>query len=70
MVLNNTIFYTCRQAFAMTNNMALSGLWKMLYLTIFMLTTNGIIGCAERDTWYQMVWHLIVDARPHTYPTL
>ena len=34
----------------MTNNMASSGLYKMLYLAIFILATDGSIGCAMIDT--------------------
>ena len=35
-VLKNNHF-KCRQAFAMTNNMASSDLWKMLYLSVLYL---------------------------------
>ena len=54
----------------MTNNLASTGLWKMLCFQIFILTTDGTIGCVMSDTWCQVVWHLIVDAGPHTYPVL
>ena len=46
----------------MTNNMASSGLWKMLYLLIFILAKDGTIGCVMNDTWCQMVWEKIADA--------
>ena len=54
----------------MTNTMASSGLWKMIYLPIFILTTDGTIGCTMSDTWCQMVWHLIADTVLHTYQIL
>ena len=41
-----------------------------LILTNIILTTDATIGWAMSDTWCQMVWHLIPDARPHTYPML
>ena len=49
-VLNIRIVFKHRQAFIMTNNKASSGLWKMLYIPIFILTTNGIIGCVMSGT--------------------
>ena len=59
--------FKCIQAFTMTNIMALSSLWKMLYLPTFMLTIDGTIGCVLSDIWCQMMWHLIADA--DTTPT-
>ena len=43
-ILNYRIILKYRQAFTMTNNMASSGLWKMLYLPILILTTDSIVG--------------------------
>ena len=37
-----------------------------IILTNIILTANDTIG-GVIDTWCQMVWHLIVDAGPHTY---
>ena len=48
-VLNNRIFCKYRQAFTKRNNMASSGLGKMLYLPISILTTDGTSGCATSD---------------------
>ena len=46
--------------------MASYGLWKMLYLTIFILTTDVTTGFAMSDTWCQIVWHRLMmqDHRP------
>ena len=54
----------------MTNNLASSGLWNMLYIPIFILTTDGTIGCTMNNNWDQMVCHQIFDLGPHTYPVL
>ena len=66
--LNNRIFFKCRQAFTIANILASSGLWKMLYLPIFILTTGGTIGFVMSDICYQMVWHQPADTGPYTYP--
>ena len=54
----------------MTNNMASSGLLENMILSNIILTTYDITGCVKSETWCEMVWHLIVDAGPHTYPVL
>ena len=59
-VMKNKIFSPFRQAFNMTNNMALSGLWKNVMLTKIILTTDDSIGCVKGVTWCQMVWHLVL----------
>ena len=69
-VLNNRIIFKCRPAFTMTGSMTSSGLWKMLYLTMFILTMSGVIGCVINGTWCQMVWYQLDDAVPHAYPML
>ena len=43
-------------------------MWKLLYLPIFILTTDDTIGCVMNDNWCQK--NLIVYAGPHTYQTL
>ena len=40
--------------------MTSSGLWKMLHLSIFILTTDNTIGYVMSDTWCQMIWHLLL----------
>ena len=42
----------------------------MLCLPIFILTTDDTIDCVMSDTWCQMVWDHIADARPFTYAIL
>ena len=54
----------------MTNTMASSGLWKIVCLPIFILATEGTIGCEMSDTWYQNVCLQTDDVAPHTYPLL
>ena len=44
-VLNNRIIFMHGQVFTMRKNMSSSVLCKILYLTIFILTTNVTIGC-------------------------
>ena len=44
----------------MTSNMASPALKENVILTKIIPTTGGTIGCAKSDTWYQMVWNLIV----------
>ena len=51
----------------MTNNMALSGQWENVILIKIILTTDGTVGYAKSDTWWQMVWHITVGAGPHAY---
>ena len=51
----------------MTNNMASSGMWKMLYLPILIHITDGTINCTMSDAFCQKVWHLIVNAGPYAY---
>ena len=53
-VLNDRLFYKCRQVFTITKSMASSDLWRILYLSIFILTTDDIIGCVMSETWCQM----------------
>ena len=53
--MKNRTFSKMRQAFIIANNMALSGLWENVILTSIILTTDGIIGYAERDIRCQMV---------------
>ena len=50
----------------MTNNTALLGLWKMLYLPIFIPTTDSTIGCVMSDTSCKLVWYQTADAGPYT----
>ena len=64
-VLNNRIFYKCGQTFTMTNNMASSALENVIPINIY--NYDGWQHCVISDTWCQMVWHIIVDAAPHTY---
>ena len=54
----------------MTNKMVSSGLWTMLYLTKFILTTDGPFGCVMTKNRCQSVWQQIYHAGPHTYPML
>ena len=46
------------------NNMASSGYVKIIYLPIFIHTTDGIIDYVMTETWCQMVWHQIANAVP------
>ena len=69
-VLNNRLFSKRRQAFTMTHNMVSSGLWKILYFPIFILTTYGTTGCVMCYTWCLMILYLIVVVGIHTYSTL
>ena len=55
-VQNNKIFFKHRQNFTMTNKMASSELWTLLYVPILIPTIEGTIGCAISDNWYQTVW--------------
>ena len=41
-VMNNRIFCECRQAFTMTNNMSMSGLWENVILTNIIITVLKI----------------------------
>ena len=59
-ILNNRIIFKDRQDFTMTNNMASSGLWKIVYFPIFILTTDGNIGCVMSNIWSQMVWNQLL----------
>ena len=68
--INNRIFFEHRQAFSMTNHMGSSGLQKMVYLPIFILTTDGTISCVMSDTWCQSMWYQYDDADPHMYGSL
>ena len=60
--MKNRKYYELQQAFAMPNNMALSGLWENVILTNIIPTSDGTIVCVKSDTWCKMVWHLIVGA--------
>ena len=61
-VLNNRKKYKCIHIFTRTNNMASSGLLKMLCVIIFILTTGSTHCCVMSDTWCQSVWHQNDDA--------
>ena len=64
--IKQNIFYNIRQAFAMTNNMASSGLREKVIFTKIILTTDGTNGCVKSDTWCQRgVWYSPVH--DHTY---
>ena len=53
-VLNNRTIFEHRQAFSMTNSIASSGLWKKVYLPVFIDITDGTVGCAVSDIWCKM----------------
>ena len=61
MAVKNRLFSKIRQAFSMANTWLCHVHGKMLYLPILYLPQMASLD-VQSDTWFQMVWHLIVDA--------